>query len=120
MLISVFAAVLAAATPQETAAMSAKLTALCEVNLKDAARKPPKGFCGCFGSKAGGEAAGLKAEDQSVFLILTETAGEPGAAQKLSETRLKMDVKRFAGIWERVNPIGQKAGEACLKASPAP
>jgi hypothetical protein len=115
MLISFFVSVLAAATPQQTAAMTAQLTSLCEDNVKGAETKPPKGFCGCFAAKAAGEAGALKDEDKAVFLILTETAGEPVAAQKLAQTRLKMDVARYAAARERVNPIGAKAGAACLK-----
>jgi hypothetical protein len=117
MLLSVLLAALTAATPQQTAAMSAKLTQLCDANVKGSAAKPPKGFCGCFAAKAAPEAASLKADDQSVFLILTETAGNPVAAQKLAQTRLKMDVARYAAAWERVNGIGAKAGEACVKAA---
>lgn len=119
-LIFVLAAAAAASapayTPKQLAAYQGQIRASCEVTLKVPGTTVPKGFCACFATASAPEAIGLKPEERAVFLLLTENAGDPIAAQRKAKSQLNMPVETFAAMWDRLNPIGQKAGAGCAKA----
>jgi hypothetical protein len=121
MLNLLFAAAAAAAgpapayTPAQLAAYRGEIKTSCEVTLKNPETKVPKGFCDCFAKATAQDAMALKPEERAVFLLLTENAGDPIGAQKMAKAKLDMPVETFASIWDKLNPIGQKAGNTCVK-----
>jgi hypothetical protein len=122
MLNILFAAVAAAAglsySPAQLAEYRGQIRSSCEVTLKSPGTVVPKGFCSCFAKASAEEAMALKPEERAVFLLLTENAGDPIGAQRAAKTRLNMPVETFAAVWDKLNPIGQKAGSTCAKAQP--
>jgi hypothetical protein len=109
------AAAAAAYTPAQLAELRGQIKSSCELSLKEPGTKVPKGFCGCFASATAGDVMALTPAQRPVFLLLTENAGDPIGAQRAAQARLNMNVETFASIWDKLNPIGQKAGMACTK-----
>lgn len=118
MLSILFAAAAASApayTPAQLADYRGQVRSSCEITLKTPGTDVPKGFCSCFASSSAAEAMALKPEERAVFLLLTENAGDPIGAQKAAKARLNMPVETFAAVWDKLNPIGMKAGTACAQ-----
>jgi hypothetical protein len=109
----------AAYTPAQLAEYQGQIKASCEITLKVPGTDVPKGFCACFAKTSAPDAMALKPDERAVFLVLTENAGDPVGAQRMALSRLKMQVEPFAAAWEKLHPIGQKAGTACIKGKPA-
>lgn len=103
-------------TPAQLATYKGQIKSSCEITLKDPGTKVPKGFCACFANATAVDAMALKPDERAVFLLLTENAGDPIGAQRKAKSQLNMSVESFAGMWDRINPIGQKAGAECAKA----
>lgn len=120
MLPFLFAALAAAAaapayTPAQLAEYKGQLKASCDISLKAPGVDVPRGFCGCFSNSVAVEAMSLTPQHRLVLLLLTEHAGDPIDAQKAAKSRHNIEVEAFAGAWDKLNPIGQKAGSACSK-----
>ena len=109
------AAPAAGPTPAQLADVRGQIKASCELSLKQPGTKVPKGFCGCFANATANDVMALTPTQRPVFLLLTENAGDPIGAQRAAQARLNMNVATFASIWDKLNPIGQKAGTACTK-----
>lgn len=116
MLVSLLlAAATVAYTPAQLAEYRGKIKSSCEASLAGPGQGVPNGFCTCFSQSTAAEAMALTPQQRSVFLLLTENAGDPVAAQRAAQSRLNMTVETFASHWDKLNPIGQKAGTACAK-----
>lgn len=119
MLYILIAAVAAASTPAYTPAQLAEyrgqIKSACEITLKDPGTKVPKGFCVCFANATATDAMALAPQERTIFLYLTEHAGDPIGAQRMAKSKLDMTVEAFAAVWDKLNPIGQKAGSVCSK-----
>jgi hypothetical protein len=120
MLAFLFAALTSASTPAYTAAELAayrgQIKSSCDLSLKQPGVKVPAGFCACFAKATAEPGMGLTAQQRAVFLLLTENAGDPVGAQRAAQSRLNMTVEAYASVWDKLNPIGQKAGSDCAKA----
>lgn len=102
-------------TPAQLAEYRGQVKASCETSLKTPGTTVPKGFCACFAKETAEDGMGLTPPQRAVFLLLTENAGDPIGAQRAAQARLNMNVEAFAAIWDKLNPIGQKAGATCTK-----
>lgn len=118
--ISILAIAIATAVAQsdpsaQLADMKGQIQASCGIAVAKAPNGVPSGFCKCFSDATAADAVALKPQDRALFLIVTQHAGDPIAAQKEAQLRLQVDMPQFTVAWDKLNPIGAKAGQACSK-----
>jgi hypothetical protein len=109
------AAIIALASPAAEADAKIEIASACrKAPASGVSNGEHETFCRCFAEKTAADAVALGGDKRALFVIVTEFAGDPGKAQKAAETQMSVNVEAFVRAWESIDPMGRKAGAACM------